>query len=166
MSSLGPKVMDLVTQYRAEKMPRRCCTRRGYEVWFTNHILPHWGRSPITEVQARPVELWLEALPLAPKSRLHIRGLLHVLWDYAMWRGDVPTQRNPMELVSIKNATQRRNKPRSLTVEQFQALLDTFGNDVCWRALLLIAISFWPAHLGNLGVEMERCRLAEQDDPH
>jgi len=23
----------------------------------------------------------------------------HGLWDYAMWRGDVQTQRNPMELV-------------------------------------------------------------------
>jgi integrase len=27
-------------------------------------------------------------------------------------------------------------------VEQFRALLQTFGNDVCWRAILLIAVSF------------------------
>ena len=142
MSNSGSRVMDLVEQYRAEKMPRRSSTRRGYEVWLTNHLLPRWGNAVITDVQARPVELWLETLPLSPKSRVHIRGLLRILWEYAMWRGDVPPQRNPMELVSIKGATQRVRKPRSLTVEQFHALLETFGNDVCWRAMLLVAVSF------------------------
>jgi integrase len=37
-----------------------------------------------------------------------------------MWRGDVPTQRNPMELVTVKGATKRTRQPRSLTVEEFQ----------------------------------------------
>ena len=35
-----------------------------------------------------------------------------------MWRGEVPAQRNPMELVTIKGATK---KTRNLTVEEFQA---------------------------------------------
>ncbi len=71
------------------------------------------------ELQARPVELWLRTLELAPKSKVHIRGLLHTLWDYAMWRCDVPTQRNPMELVQIKNASKRMQKPRTMTIEEF-----------------------------------------------
>ena len=54
-----------------------------------------------------------------PKSKAHIRGLLSVLWDYAMWRGDVPTQRNPMALVTVKGATKRTRSPKSLTVEEF-----------------------------------------------
>jgi integrase len=41
-----------------------------------------------------------------------------------MWRGDVPTQRNPMELVTIKGATKRVKATRSLTVEEFQRLLE------------------------------------------
>ena len=41
----------------------------------------------------------------ASKSKVHIRGVLSLLWDFAMWRGDVPTERNPMELVTIKGAT-------------------------------------------------------------
>jgi len=94
------------------------------------------------ELQARPVELWLRSLTLAPKSKVHIRGLLSVLWDYAMWRGDIPTQRNPMELVTIKGASKRVRHPRSLTVEQFQCLLKVFGNDVCWRTIVLLAIGF------------------------
>jgi integrase len=61
----------------------------------------------LSDVQARPVELWLDSLILAPKSKAHVRGLLSVLWDLAMWRGGVPTQRNPMELVTIKGATKR-----------------------------------------------------------
>src|SRR5439155_1174463 len=137
-----PTVSTLVQQYRAEKMPARASTRRGYEAWLDNHVLPHWSECSIVDVQARPVELWLQSLKLAPKSKLHIRGLLGILWDYAMWRGDVPTQRNPMELVSVKGASQRVRKPRSLTVEQFQQLLEIIGKDSCWRTMLLLAVSF------------------------
>ncbi len=141
-SSEAPMVRTLVEQYRAEKMPARASTKRGYDAWIDNHIMPRWGNCPLSDVQARPVELWLQSLTLAPKSKLHIRGLLSVLWDYAMWAGHVATQRNPMELVSIKGASKRVRKPRSLTVEQFQQLLETLGKDVCWRTILLIAVSF------------------------
>ena len=40
-----------------------------------------------------------------------------------MWRGDVPVQRNPMELVTIKGATKRTRKPRSLSAEEFQSFV-------------------------------------------
>ena len=113
-------VNTLVTHYRQEKMPKRTDTRRSYEVWLRNHILPKWGDCALTELQARPVELWLGSLALSPKSKAHIRGLLSVLWDYAMWRSEVATQRNPMELVTVKGATKRTRQPKSLTVEEFQ----------------------------------------------
>lgn len=71
----------LVGQYRVEKMPERASTRRGYQSWLENYILPRWGNSPITELRPRPVELWLQSLKLAPKSKLHLRGLLRLLWD-------------------------------------------------------------------------------------
>jgi hypothetical protein len=93
-----PTVLTLVQQYRAEKMPERISTRHGYNAWLNNHVLPRWGECSITDVQARPVELWLQSLPLAPKSRVAIRGLIGILWDFSMWRGDIPTQRNPMEM--------------------------------------------------------------------
>ena len=112
----------LVEQYREEKMPKRASTRRGYEVYLRKHILPKWKDAQITELQARPVELWLRTLELAPKSKVHIRGLLHTLWDYAMWRGDVPTQRNPMELVQVTDASKRLSKPRTMTIDEFHEL--------------------------------------------
>jgi integrase len=135
-------VSALVGQYRAERMPSRSSTQRGYNAWLDNHVLPHWGDRLLTELQARPVELWLQSLSLAPKSKLHIRGLLSILWDYAMWRGDVPTERNPMELVTIKGATKPVRKPRSLTADQFQAVLKALGDDACLRTMLLVALSF------------------------
>src|SRR5690348_16028554 len=101
-------VRTLVEHYRQEKMPRRKDTRRSYEVWIRHYVLPKWGDRLLTDLQARPVELWLGSLSLAPKSRAHIRGVLSVLWDYAMWRGDVPTQRNPMELVTVMGASKRK----------------------------------------------------------
>jgi integrase len=116
------RVGELVTQYRVEKMPQRASTRRGYEGVFRNYILPKWQDSQITDLQARPVELWIKSLTLAPKSKVHIRGLIQTLWDYAMWRGDVPTQRNPMELVHVRNASKRLQKPRTMTIEEFHRL--------------------------------------------
>jgi len=118
----APTVAVLVEQYRAEKMPRRASTRRGYETFLCNYVLPKWQGAQITELQARPVELWIRSLDLAPKSKVHIRGLIRTLWDYAMWRGDVPTERNPMELVQIRNASKRLRKPRTMTVEEFHRL--------------------------------------------
>lgn len=103
-------------------MPKRASTRRGYETYLRKHILPKWQDADITELQPRVVELWLRSLELAPKSKVHVRGLLHTLWDYAMWRGDVPTQRNPMELVEVKNASKRLQKPRTMTIEEFHRL--------------------------------------------
>jgi len=117
-----PNVSTLVEQYRTEKMPRRAMTRQGYETWLRHYIIPTWGTCSIQELQARPVDLWLQSLTLAPKSKVHIRGLVLVLGDFAMWRGDVPIQRNPMELVTIKDASKRRRQPRSLAVEEFQRL--------------------------------------------
>jgi len=121
-------------------MPQRYSTRYGYDAWLNNHVLPRWGECSIADLQARPVELWLQTLALAPKSRIAIRGLLSILWDFAMWRGDVPTQRNPMELVTIKGATKRMRKPRSLTVEEFQRFARHL--DEPFRTMALMCVCF------------------------
>jgi len=43
INNAAPTVTTLVEQFRAEKMPRRSDTRRSYEVWLRNHIIPKWG---------------------------------------------------------------------------------------------------------------------------
>ena len=138
--SAAPTVRTLVEQYRAEKMPQRYSTRRSFEVWIRNHIVPKWGDCALTDVQARPVELWLHTLELSPRSKASIRGMLRIVWEFAMWRGDVPTQRNPMELVTIKGATKRTRKPRSLTVEEFQSFLQHLREP--FRTIALVCVCF------------------------
>jgi integrase len=135
-----PTVNTLVEQYRVEKMPKRFSTRYGYEQWLVNHILPKWRDAWITDLQPRPVELWLHSLELSPKSRVHIRGVIQQLWEFAMWRGEVPTQRNPMELVTIKGATKRTRQPRSLTVEEFQAFVSKLAEPFRTIALLCVLL--------------------------
>src|SRR5258706_13491347 len=103
----APKVRELVEQYQAEKMPTRSSTSRVSKLWLKNYILPQWGEHPITKLQPRPVELWLAGLKLAPKTRGHLRGLLHTVWDSAMWSGAVPVQANPIALVTVKGCSKR-----------------------------------------------------------
>jgi len=153
-SNTTPTVNTLVTQYRTEKMPERRDTRRSYESWITLHILPKWGECEISQLQARPVELWLESLPLAPKSRAHVRGLLRTLWEFVMWRGDIPTQRNPIELVTIKNVTKRTRQPRSLTVEEFHKFIQHLSEPFRTIALLCCC----------LGLRISECLALRWDD--
>jgi integrase len=114
-------------------------TRRGYEVWL-RRIIRQWGTCLLTEVQARPIELWLVSLTLAPKSKAELRGLLRIIWDFAMWKGDIPTQRNPMELVTVKDATKRMRQPRSLTVEEFQKFIEHLEGPFRVAALLCVCL--------------------------
>jgi integrase len=130
----------LVKQYRQEKMPTRYSTRRSYDVWLNGYILPRWGASPLVDLQARDVELWLASLDLAPKSRSHIRGLVHTLWDFGMWSRSIPTQRNPIELVKVKGASKRTRQPRSLSVEEFQRFVKHLSEP--FRTVALICVCF------------------------
>jgi integrase len=116
-------VKDLVETYRTERMPQRYTTARSYNVWLDRYVLPRWGNGSITAMQAQPVELWLRALPLSSRSKSDIRALIRRLWDCAMWRGDLPAQRNPMELVRIPGASKRTRQPRVLTAEEYRVLL-------------------------------------------
>jgi integrase len=139
-TSGAPTVSRLIEQYRGEKMPKRYSTRRSYDAWLNNHIIPKWGLCEITDVQARPVELWLQSLELTPRSRAAVRGLLRILWDFAMWSGSMPTQRNPMELVTIRGASKRSSKPRSLNVEEFQRFVRHLGDP--FRSISLVCVCF------------------------
>jgi len=119
----SPTVLWVVEQYRIEKMPRlRHSTQRVTELWIKKYVLASWGTKLITDLQPRPVELWLESLPLAPKTRGHLRELLHRLVDYAMWCGSIPVGTNPISLVTVRGSSKRQTKPRSLTVAEFHVL--------------------------------------------
>jgi hypothetical protein len=62
-STGAPTVGELIEAYLAEKAPQRYSTRKCYVSWMRSYIQPQWGSSPITDLQARPVETWLRTLP-------------------------------------------------------------------------------------------------------
>jgi integrase len=136
----GDTVRSVTARYEAERMPSRHSTARVYRSFLNNHILPKWGDEPIQAIQPRPVELWLRELPLSPKSKTHVRSLMHGLMEFAMWSGLMDVSRNPMSLVQNKGAMRKTRKARSLTVEQFQALLKELHEPFGTLALLSVCL--------------------------
>ena len=113
----------LVARYQAERFPVRHDTAQMYRSWLKNHILPKWGDQLLSAIQPQPVELWLRGLALAPKSKTHVRSIMHSLFEFAMFACVLELGRNPISLVRNVGATHKVRQARNLTVEQFQALL-------------------------------------------
>jgi integrase len=136
----GDTVRSVIARYEAERMPSRHSTARVYRSFLNNHIVPKWGDTEIRAVQPRPVELWLRELPLSPKSKTHVRSLMHGLVEFAMWAGLLAISRNPISLVQNQGATRKVRKARSLTVEQFQTLLRELHEPFATMALLCVCL--------------------------
>jgi integrase len=58
------------------------------------------------------------------------------LWEFAFWSGEVPVQRNPMELVSVRRATKRTRQLRVLTVNEFRGFWSHLEEPFATMALL------------------------------
>jgi len=136
----GETLSNVILRYQAERMPSRISTARVYCSFLDNHILPKWGEVLIQDLQPRPVEMWLRGLALSPKSKTHVRSLLHSLVEFAMWSGTLDIARNPISLVQNKGAMQKTRKARSLTVEQFHALLSELHEPFATMALLCVCL--------------------------
>jgi integrase len=136
----GDTVRSVVESYEAERMPSRHSTARVHRCFLKVHILPRWGDTLIRDVQPRPVELWLRGLPLSPKSKTHVRSLMHGLVDFAMWAGLLDISRNPISLVRNIGATRKVRRARSLTAEQFHALLKELHEPFATMALLSVCL--------------------------
>lgn len=137
---IGVTVRSLIDKFEAERMPSRYTTARVYRCFMRNHIVPRWGNESIHALQPRPVELWLRDLPLSPKSKTHVRSLMHMLVEYAMWAGMLDVNRNPISLVRNAGATQKTRKTRSLSVGQFHALLNEMQEPFATMALLSVCL--------------------------
>ncbi len=129
----------MIERYKAKKLPRRYSTRMSYLSCLTKHIGPGWGEKTLMEITAEPyrVEMWFEDLPLAPKTKGHLKALMHRLFECAMKWGVHPVGRNPMELVEIKDVSKRRKKPRVLTYDEFWRMLSFIGEP--YRTMVLAA---------------------------
>jgi integrase len=135
----GMLMSELIEKYRADRMPARQSTARGYNSKLNNHIIPRWGIVPVAKMieSAYEVDQWLKTFDGSPKSKVHLRGLLSILIEYAMLVRVVPVGRNPMELVRIDDASRRQKEPRVLSFDEFVRLLAELREP--YRTMALIA---------------------------
>jgi integrase len=143
----------LAQQYERERLPARKDTARVYRCWL-KHVLRYWGERTVTDVQPREMELWLRSLDLSPKSKGHVRGVLHVLLEFAMWSGLLGMTRNPVSLVRVEGVTKRIRRPRSLTIEEFKTL----------RACLKDPFRLMATVCASLGLRISECLALRWQD--
>ena len=116
-------------------------TACSYLTTLDRYIKPYWNDVPLTEVKPAAVDEWLRKLtklpkrgddgsthvpasPLSPKTRGHIKAMMHRLMEKAMFWELIPLARNPIGLVEVKGVSKRSRKPFILTVEQFHSVLE------------------------------------------
>ena len=109
-------------------------TAAGYTSYISRHIRPRWQKTPLSEMRPLDVMQWLHTLHLAPKTKAHIKRVLHLLFERAMLWGLIDVQRNPLELVKVKGGGKRQKALVTLTNEEFQLLLGELkGLSAQWR---------------------------------
>jgi len=113
----------LIDRYLREQAPQRHVTASKYRSWITHHIQPQWGDYPIAKVKPVLVEEWISKLDLAPKSKGHVRSIMHILFQWAMKWELMDLQINPMKLVHVKGSSKRLREPVTLTRKQFHHVL-------------------------------------------
>jgi integrase len=112
-----PSFGAVIARYEKEEMPERYSTSAAYKSNIKIHIWPRWAEVPLHAVKSMAVEDWLKSLALAPKTRSHIRGLMHTIFQCAQ-RWEL-VEKNPIGLVRVPGGTKRLRSPRVLTPEEF-----------------------------------------------
>jgi integrase len=125
----------LLGRYLAQELPERYSTARSYRSYIEKWIEPKWKDYALREVKSLAVEDWPASLPLAPKSRRHVRGIMRVVFQCAV-RWEL-IDRNPIDMVRVKGGTKRVRIPRVLRPEDFPHLLQQLKQP--YRTMVLIA---------------------------
>lgn len=129
------KMGTLIARYEQEEMAERYSTGSAYKSYLQCHIKPRWDDTLLRNVKPMAVESWLKGLPLAPKTRMHIRQLMHVMFKCAM-RWEL-TDKNPIALVRVRGGSKRQARPRILEVKEFGRLVATLGEP--YKTMVILA---------------------------
>jgi integrase len=115
-------VATLIDRYLSDaiEMARLAfATQASYKTYLNVHAKPKWGQHTLEQVRTMAVEQWLRDLTLAPKSKLHLRNIMHVIYECAI-RWELIEQ-NP--ITRVRQGGARRQDPDVLTPDEFRALL-------------------------------------------
>lgn len=147
-----PKAISTVTvqqvaqRYILERMPLRHSTSRGYK--GTLKIICRDLGSKTMPLRPFEVEQWLKTVKspvtgevYAPKTRKHIKDMIAMLHDAAMFWQHIPSERNPMSLFKNRDSSKRVKQPVILTIEEFGKLLTEVHEEPYKTITLLAACS-------------------------
>ncbi len=143
MNAESPKGLSVtfgavIRRYLAEEIPERHSTASRYRSWLKNHIEPKWRGHSLEQIKPLLVEDWLKKLTLAPKSKSHLKTLMHVLYNAAMRWELIPYQHNPMSLVRVKDSSKRLREPKVLTPDEFRKVLENISEP--FRTMCIVAM--------------------------
>jgi integrase len=134
---------QVADRYELDRMPARHTTSRGYKGKL-KIIRAKWGKHTLP-LNPAEVEHWLKTVEYtqgvfySKKSREHLKSILVILHDTAMFFGYLPFTTNPMRLVTVpvvKGAP--KPKPRIvLKKDEFRLLLERFEG--MYRVMILLA---------------------------
>ena len=130
-----PVTLDALADHYIEKeLPQlRYGTQQAHLSTLSRWIRPRWGRCLVDEVKPMEVEQWLRSLALAPKSKVNLRSLFHLVYQHAR-RWEL-TDANPLDLVRQRSG--RHSIPRVLSVHDIRLVLEELAEP--YRTMVLVA---------------------------
>ena len=131
-----PITLDaLVDHYVEQELPRlRYGTQQAHLSSLERWIRPRWGRCLLEEIKPVAVEQWLGSLALAPKTKVNLRSLLHLVYQHGR-RWEL-TDANPIDLVRQRGG--RRRIPLSLDIKEIRLVLEQLAEP--YRTMVLVAV--------------------------
>jgi integrase len=115
----APTFGALLDRYIEHELPERHSTQRSHLSNIRKHIRPRWSDQPINRMKPMAMEQWLRDLPLAPKSKVHIRSLIHLVMKCAERWGVIEIGKKPRRFGArqeCKQAAEAAPDPRSGSV--------------------------------------------------
>lgn len=129
-------VAELATHYREHELTeekKAYATVEANTHYLTNHIVPKWGTTYLTDVRTVDVEMWLHSLQFAPGTRSKIRNIMSAMFNHAI-RHEWMYQ-NP--ITKVRTSAKRLREPDVLTPAEIASLLAEL--ELRERAMVMLA---------------------------
>ena len=100
-------------------------------------IRAKWGDIPLQRLKQWQFRNGSRRSSVAPKTKGHIKAIMHRLFEKAMLWQMIELERNPMQLVEVKGISKRQKKPLTLTVDQYHCILGLLPQP--YRTMVVVA---------------------------
>jgi integrase len=74
----------VIERYLAQELPEGNSTASRYHSRLKSYVKPNWAECLLDQIKPLLVEDWLRKPSLAPKSKSHLKNLMHVSFNAAM----------------------------------------------------------------------------------